>query len=46
MRQRHGEQLVGQLDPERLDKSCTITRHLSSVSNIEESFAQRGSIFS
>ena len=46
VRQRHGEQLVGQLDPEGLEQRGAITRHLSSVSNIEVSFAQRGSICS
>ena len=46
MSQRHGEQLVGQVDPDGLEQRGAVTRHLSSGSNIEVSFAQRGSIFS
>ena len=46
VRQRHGEQLVGQLDPQGLSSASRSPVTCRPVSSIEESLAHRGSICS
>src|SRR4029077_913087 len=46
VRQRDGEQVVGQVDTECLEQGCPVVAHSSSRSNMPASLAHRGSICS